>query len=212
MYQSSADCGRLFRPKGKSCKMFDTIVPTKSVSLNLDLCGGYSPAALPLSARIRSHNVMLKQITREAMCVWRDTDAHLRNHCCRGIATSITCSECVYLALVIHYAKGMRLIILSSAACLTPTYFPTISHKGHDFFFKSLNVKCLFWFSLQILSEIFLILRIMERDVIINVCRSSWQVPVILVRFEWNLHFLGRFVKNTQISRRVFPCGRTDTT
>jgi hypothetical protein len=38
--------------------MFDTIVPTKSVSfLNLDLCGGYSPAALPMSARLFAKNV-----------------------------------------------------------------------------------------------------------------------------------------------------------
>ena len=41
---------------------------------------------------------------------------------------------------------------------------------------KSLNTKCVFWFSLQLLSEIFFILRRNERDMIINVYRSSCKV------------------------------------
>jgi len=49
------------------------------------------------------------------------------------------------------------------------------------------NTKCAFWFSLQLLSETFLILRRTERDVIKNVYRSSCEVPFILVRSSLTL-------------------------
>jgi hypothetical protein len=51
---------------------------------------------------------------------------------------------------------------------------------------KLLNLKCVFWFSLKILSETFPILRRIQRDININVrvYRSSCKVPVILFRFN----------------------------
>jgi len=64
-------------------------------------------------------------------------------------------------------------------------FFSTLSHKRHDFRKKKnklLNTKCVFWFSLQILSETFLILRRNERDEIENVYRSSWKVLFILFK------------------------------
>jgi len=60
--------------------------------------------------------------------------------------------------------------ILSSVACLPLPYFSTLSHKRHDFpGRKLLNTKCVLWFSIQLLSETFLILRRNERDMIKNV-------------------------------------------
>jgi hypothetical protein len=48
---------------------------------------------------------------------------------------------------------------------------------------KLLNTKCVFWFSLQILSETFIILRRNERDMIKNVHWTSCTVPFILVQY-----------------------------
>jgi hypothetical protein len=61
--------------------------------------------------------------------------------------------------------------------------FPHYLINGMIFEKKLLNIKCVFWFSLQLSSETFLILRIILRNIIINVHGSSCKVPVILVRF-----------------------------
>jgi len=63
-------------------------------------------------------------------------------------------------------------------------------------------------FSLQFLSETFLILRI-QRDIIINIPTSSCKVPVNLVRSKLNLNSLDGFFKNDQISNftKICPVG-----
>ena len=94
----------------------------------------------------------------------------------------------------------MRRIILSSVALSACTrYFHIISLKvrlsgeGGGLFYKKKNM---FWFSLQLSSEIFLILRKTELNIIINVIRSSY--------FDET-----RFSKNTQISnfKEIRPMG-----
>jgi len=58
--------------------------------------------------------------------------------------------------------------ILASAACPGVQYFSTLSHKRHDFGGKVTEHKmCAFIFCAN-LSEIFYILRRIERDIIIN--------------------------------------------
>jgi hypothetical protein len=89
-------------------------------------------------------------------------------------------SKCVSVALVIQHAKRMCRIILSSVACLAVPYFSTLYHKRHDIRKKLLNIKCVFLFSLQILSERFVIPARIQRDIIINVHRSLYKVPLCL--------------------------------
>ena len=70
------------------------------------------------------------------------------------------------------------------------------------------------WYSLQILSVGFLILRIIQRDVI-NVRRSSCKAPVILSVFNVNLEFsqISDFIKIRRVGAELFrEDGRTDMT
>ena len=88
----------------------------------------------------------------------------------------------VSVVLVIQHATRMRLIILSSVACLTVSYFFTLTHRPREFRKKYVwNIKR--WFSLKLFSEIFIILRITQRDIVIKVKTSSRKVDVILVVF-----------------------------
>jgi len=61
-------------------------------------------------------------------------------------------------------------------------YFSTLSHKRDDFRKSFLNTKRVLSFSLKPLSETFLILRRIERD-IKNEYESSRKVPAILTTF-----------------------------
>jgi hypothetical protein len=92
-------------------------------------------------------------------------------------------------------------------------------HTWHIFGKKVIEHQiCLFWFSLQYSLEKFLILKRTERDMIINLPRSSCEVPVNLVKFQWKILFLSvfrkilniKFHENPSIGSRFVPCGRTD--
>jgi hypothetical protein len=102
------------------------------------------------------------------------------NHFCCEKAISIAYSECVSVASVIQHAKCMRRIILPSVACMEIPYFATLSHKRQHFRKKLLNMKCVLILSTN-LPETILILRRIQRDIIIKIHRSSGRVPAILV-------------------------------
>ena len=76
----------------------------------------------------------------------------------------------MFAGLVIQHAMRMRYIVIGGLP-LSTNFFPpfylingTIFEKKK----KSLNTKCVFRFSLQLLSETFLILRRTERNMIKN--------------------------------------------
>ena len=79
--------------------------------------------------------------------------------------------------LVIQHATRVRRIILSSVAYLAVLYF--LHCVIND---TLLNIKLVFWFSLQLLSETFLVLKIIQPDTIINTHRSLCKVTGIVVR------------------------------
>jgi hypothetical protein len=61
--------------------------------------------------------------------------------------------------------------------------FSAVYHKRRDFRGKNvLQIKYTFRFSLQLLPEMFLVLRRIQRDVIVNIHKSSDKIPVINVR------------------------------
>ena len=66
------------------------------------------------------------------MFVQRNIEVRWRNHCCRGKAIIITYSECMFVALVIQYAKRMRRIIFHFWTVRLLPHFSTFSHKRHD--------------------------------------------------------------------------------
>ena len=59
----------------------------------------------------------------------------------------------------------MRRIILSPVASLAPQYFSTFSHKSHGFQEKVIEHKMRVLISSTTLSETFLALRIIQRDI-----------------------------------------------
>ena len=82
--------------------------------------------------------------------------------------------------------------------------FSTLSHKWHDFQCggASIEYKIVFWFSLQLLPETFLILRRTMRDININVQKISVKHSLLLSVF--NETFSSDFrKKNTQISNCI---------
>ena len=104
-----------------------------------------------------------------------------------------------YPACQVHVPYCIDICALSGC-----TMFSTLSHKWHTFQKNLLNIKFVFLFFLQLLSETFLILRSTEWDIIINVHRSPWKVPVVvIVRFYWNSNFLDILFKNTQLSNFI---------
>ena len=124
----------------------------------------------------------------------------------------------VNVATLINHANRMRHFVMSFVAPVAALNF-LLSHERRDLRKNVTEYKmCVLIFS-TILFKKFLILRRIQRDIVINVKTSSCKVPVILVWFEWNLNIFRQiFVKrwNTKTLQghyggsRIVPFGSTD--
>ena len=103
---------------------------------------------------------------------------------------SVTYSECVSVALIIQHARRMRRVTLSSVISWLYRMFPHYLINGTIFGRKLLNIKCVFFsFFLQLLSEIFVILRRIQRGTVMSVRRASEKYPLFLSDFNKRLKF-----------------------
>jgi len=90
--------------------------------------------------------------------LWDNKKGNLLRIIQRHIRLTIVASKrnkCYILwvcVLVIPYPKCFRHTILPSVACQAVSYLCTLCNKGQDFWKtrKLLNIKCFFWFSLQL--------------------------------------------------------------
>ena len=117
----------------------------------------------------------------------RNTQSRSRNNCCRGKAVCILSwvSVCLSVCSLSYPActEHVPYYIVNRSLRAVP-YLSTLSHKRHEFREKKwLNIKHVFTFYSQLLSETSCILRRIMRDIIISVNRSSSKVPAVLTRF-----------------------------
>jgi len=82
----------------------------------------------------------------------------------------------------------MRFIVICGLSGST-IFFPHYFVRGTIFEKQLLDMKCVFLYSLQFLSEKCLIIRSIQRDMTKNVFWFSCKVTVIFVRFLMKLEF-----------------------
>ena len=115
-----------------------------------------------------TYNVTLKRVYETIVAVEKQQVLHISLcvHACacvraRGYSGAwVSACAYVHIALLFQHATRMRHVVTSFVARLSPIYFSTLAHKRYDSRKKKLlNVKCVFSFSIQLLSKTFLILR-----------------------------------------------------
>jgi hypothetical protein len=164
---------------------------------------------LPLQCEIFRKAFVTIQLVNNTVFVWRYTEARSCNHCCSGKAKSITQVVCAFVALVIQHAMSMRHIIICGLHH-SNNIFPHYLKKARFSKNKSLNIKFVFRVSLQLLSEIFIILRSNERDVIRNVhvkytlFLSDFNVTCIFSTYFRNMLKITHFMKIRPLGAQLF--------
>ena len=106
--------------------------------------------------QIYSHTLQIPQYqTRQAMYVQCKCRALSCNYCSRWKAISITYTECVSIVLVIQDEKRMTLLHYHLWPLWLYHIFPCYLINGTSFGKKLLNVKCVLWFSQQLILKNF---------------------------------------------------------
>jgi hypothetical protein len=90
--------------------------------------------------------------TRQAKYVQHNVEARSCSHCCCGKAISVKYSERVFVAFGIKHEMCMRHFVICGRPALQ--HFSTFISQTARFWKKKLllNIKCVFCFSLQLLS------------------------------------------------------------
>jgi hypothetical protein len=100
-------------------------------------------------------------------------------------------------------------------ASLAPLHFSTLSHKRYDFRRTLLNIKCVSWFSLQLLSKTFLIIIRNMKTFFMKSTRYSCRI-LMKLQFSWQIFEIGsniKFHQNPSSEVKLFHAGRrTDMT
>ena len=109
--------------------------------------------------------------------MWKVTRKHVRVTVV-ALETQQVSNTRIMSVCLIQHPERMRRIILSPVACLVLPYFFTLYHKRHDFLKQVFAHKIMLLFCTMF--EIFIILRKIQWDIIINVRTSSCKVHVIL--------------------------------
>jgi hypothetical protein len=129
----------------------------------------------------------------DRQCAYNMTLRHI--HITTEKTVSITYSQCVSVCSLSFPAGKTHApyYIVICVPCLFYNIFPHYLINGMAFQKNLFNIKCVFWFSQQLLPETFL--RKISWDAVNNVRRSSRKVPIILVRLPLNFSFLDKFSK-----------------
>jgi len=112
--------------------------------------------------------------------------------------------QCVFEVLGIQ--RGMRMRRICHLWPVRLLYFSTLPRKQHFRKKKFTNIKCVFCFSLQLVSETFPILKITNRIGYKKNIGLHAKYPLFWSDFNETSNFLDRLSKNIQVSNSIKIC------